>query len=251
MKQKGGIGILLLTAVLILNGCGQGRPETRADVTTTASQTSNAVQTTLSAPSKEEKADAVTLTITSDINGTDKSKYAMWAEDPISRHIMNLTGVRLVVERDKVNLNSRIAANDFSDLMFVTDKESVQTLSTDMYSCDMIELAREYCPEFLDELDTMEQLANMAPDGHVYTLVRGATNRKALEDPNTALTAPRYLLIDQRALGQLGEDMPSSVEELESLLYLAHNRFPELNTLTADDAVILPVAEWMGIERDV
>ena len=68
MKQKGGIGILLLTAVLILNGCGQGRPETRADVTTTAAQTSNAVQTTLSAPSKEEKADAVTLTITSDIN---------------------------------------------------------------------------------------------------------------------------------------------------------------------------------------
>jgi len=115
----------------------------------------------------------------------------------------------------------------------------------------MIELAREYCPEFLDELDPMEQLANMAPDGHVYTLVRGATNRKALEDPNTALTAPRYLLIDQRALGQLGEDMPSSVEELESLLYLAHNRFPDLNTLTADDALILPVAEWMGIERDV
>jgi len=245
----------LLLCLVMLAGCS-GREAAESTVMTKPPVTT---ETAAAEPAKKNDSyNKATFSLATDLIRESGDWTKQWGKDPISRTLEELTGVTLVTQYTAREMDSELAvmkaSGEWTDLVFIRGTQDFDSLCSEDYCYDIHELAEEYCPEFWNSLDPMEWLGNMADDGHIYSLRNGSTTQKALNDLNTVLTLPRGLHINETALKKLGRDVPSSIEELETLLYEVNDRRGELeqkNVLTARDALELPLAEWMGLRREV
>lgn len=213
------------------------------------------------APTWKQHTDPVTLTFSGSDTSTSGNYLPKWAEDPISRMVSDLTGVTLVLEKGLEHLSASpngslfslmAASNDFSDLVFFSDEFSLVSMSDASYACALDELAAAHCPDFWDGIDPLEKLNNESSDGHVYTLRVGYYDEAVYADPRIPIDVPRLMILRQDLLEQLGRPVPTSVEELESLLYLIKQRGQELDVtypLRQINAVASPIADWMGVRQ--
>lgn len=263
---------LCLVLVLVGSGC------TSPSVTPTTSQTSAAIsaaaettttsptQTTAAvidpdAPSWQKKTDPVTMTLSSSRLFVE-SGMKLWGEDPVSRMIQNLTGVTLVPEKGLLHVNIMTgslfsvmeASGEFSDLIYLDQEMDLDQMANSIFAAPLDELAAQYCPDFWDELDDLEILNNTQTDGHVYTLRTGYYNQDVYNDENIPIAVPAVLSLRTDMLDALGQEMPTSVEELEKLLYLAKEKEADLGLnapLRQLNAVASPIALWMGLNTEL
>ena len=70
-------------------------------------------------------------------------------------------------------------------------------------------------------MDPLERLNNQAADGHIYTLRGGYNNTAVYADERIPINPPWTMNIRTGQAEKLGASMPTSVEELEALLYRA------------------------------
>ena len=230
--------ILLTCIFLLCSACqGSGAPPS-------ASSPSGPLLEQI-APSWQTHTDPVTLTLASDhhFSGTD-SGYPQWGEDPVSRQISDLTGVKIELQigadgwaalaagshgtagdADEQTQSSYVdllqAAGSVPDLIYISGGADIQRLSDSAYSQPLDVLAAEYCPEFWDSLDPLEILNNQQEDGHVYAFRKGYITDSVYDDPTMPIEVPRSLSLRQDILDKLGASLPTSIEALESLLYPA------------------------------
>ena len=112
------------------------------------------------------------------------------------------------------------------------------------------ELANTYCPDFWNDVDPLERLNNTASDGHIYTLRGGYNNAAVYEDEKIPISPPWTMNIRTDFLEKLNSPMPTSVEELETLLYTAKaSGFTMPYRMRG--AAETPLASWMGVKRDL
>ena len=263
---------ILLTCILLLcSACqGSGAPPS-------ASSPSGPLLEQI-APSWQTHTDPVTLTLASDhhFSGTD-SGYPQWGEDPVSRQISDLTGVKIEIQigadgwaalaagshdtagdADEQTQSSYVdllqAAGSVPDLIYISGGADIQRLSDSAYSQPLDVLAAEYCPEFWDSLDPLEILNNQQEDGHVYAFRKGYITDSVYDDPTMPIEVPRSLSLRQDILDKLGASLPTSIEALESLLYRVKEQGQPLGIqypLRQLNAAASPLAEWMGVKRFV
>lgn len=140
------------------------------------------------------------------------------------------------------------------DLVYLAGAKEAEQMNNGDMSWAWDELAEQYCPDFWDELDGRELLANRSEDGHVYTLKNGFCSDKVYQDDSIPLPLSYAMSLRTDILSRLGADMPDSVEELESLLYQVRDRGAELGIsapLKLGDAVKNPLPVWMGLHQDI
>ena len=263
--------ILLTCIFLLCSACqGSGAPPS-------ASSPSGPLLEQI-APSWQTHTDPVTLTLASDhhFSGTD-SGYPQWGEDPVSRQISDLTGVKIELQigadgwaalaagshgtagdADEQTQSSYVdllqAAGSVPDLIYISGGADIQRLSDSAYSQPLDVLAAEYCPEFWDSLDPLEILNNQQEDGHVYAFRKGYITDSVYDYPTMPIEVPRSLSLRQDILDKLGASLPTSIEALESLLYQVKEQGQPLGIqypLRQLNAVSSPLAEWMGVKRFV
>jgi len=272
MKRRW-IALMLVMVLLLLPGC----QATQATTTTAASVENDA--TTAAAPEEttaeiqtpefepatwQQKTDPVTLTIYSRITNqqdpekTKENNPPLWGEDVVSRYIMDVTGVKLLQLKDggQVNLDVIMASNEWADLYAAaSDIDASYPLEDAAICYSLDELAAQYCPDFWDDTDPLEVLNNTASDGHIYTLRSGYYNTKIYDDPSIPVYAPYTMGINTKWLEKLEAEMPTSIEELEVLLYdmkqLGEEMGAAINPLIMGDAITSPLAGWMGVKEDV
>ena len=208
--KKRWIALMLTMVILLLPGCQAAQPE----------------EAKIPEPQEEpltwmQKTDPVTLTILSgNTNKQDPDKPKsqnppLWGEDPVSRYIMDITGVKLdqVGDGSGANLDTILASNEWADLysarMYTVGVNYPLEDSTLCYSLD--ELAAQYCPDFWDDTDPIEMLNNTASDGHIYTLRGGYLNADIYDDPSVPVYAPYTMSINTKWLEKLDAKMPESV----------------------------------------
>ena len=246
--------------VLYPTQAGTTKATTTAETTTT---TTTVTETTTLASEIEfeqlteswkNKTDPVTFTLAS--SNHDSMIGKKWAEDEISRHIMNLTGVRLelIYGKEKapdVNYyDTLMASGELPDLVYLHHTNNARLMAQSGNAAALDELAAEYCPDFWDSLDGKEIVYNTESDGHVYTLRNGYLSDRFYDDPTIPISFPHPLSIRTDLLEKPGEDMPTSVEELEALLRKAKDNMKELVILTpmvAPNIAEFPLANWMGV----
>jgi len=241
----------MLALMLLAGGCASRNVVTTTQSETTQAQTTAAATTSAKPAQKEDEAQrSASLSLATDLIFESGGLAPQWGKDPISAHIQKQTGVTLMVQYNAQEMDSKLAAmkasGEWTDLVFIRGTQDFESMCNEEYCYDIGELSAQYCPEFRESVDPMEWLGNLAPDGHIYTLMRGSTTRTALDDLNTALTLPRGLHFSETALTKLGREVPSSIEDLEKLLYEVSDRRQELEqmaVLTAWDALELPLAE--------
>ncbi len=198
------------------------------------------------APTWKSHTDPVTLTMTSQITGNGDPDHApVWGEDEISRLIMDLTGVKLDIRYqgvEQVDIPAQIAAGEITDLLCVSDAEDAKLLEDDGICYPLDELAAQYCPDFWDDFDSLQQLNNQAEDGHVYTLRSGYFSDAFYADPRIPLLPPWTLNFNKTLLD--GRPLPTSIEELEALLVESKHQTPPM---AMADVILNPLPQWMGI----
>lgn len=200
----------------------------------------------MAAPTWKSHTDPVTLTMTSQITGnTDADHAPIWGEDEISRLIMDLTGVKLDIRYqgdEQVDIPAQIAAGEITDLLCVATAEDAKLLENDGICYPLDELAAQYCPDFWDDVDPLQQLNNQAEDGHVYTLRSGYFSDAFYADPRIPLLPPWTLNFNKTLLD--GRPLPTSIEDLEALLIALKQKTPPM---AMADVILNPLPQWMGI----
>lgn len=195
----------------------------------------------------------VSLTINHGVT-TQQGQLMTWGADDVSRQIMDLTGVKLVSTAEYQSLEVLQASGGLTDLVWVFNEADMLRLSGSGDCRALDELAAAYCPDFWESLEPMEKLNNEYTDGHVYTLRKGFRGDAVYDDPRIPVAPPYIMSLRQDVLERAGEAAPSSVEELEALLYRIRDRGQELGIqipLRLADASESPVPGWMGIWQTV
>lgn len=221
-------------------GCGQVEPHAQGKITGAAP-----IQ---EAASWQRDTSPVKLTI------NYGGKNLQWGRDDISRRIMDLTGVSLVLPAENQPLEVMQASGALTDLVKVTTSQEVIRLSDSGDCWALDELAAQYCPDFWEYLDPLERLNNQCGDGHVYTLKKNSRSEANYTDPAVPITPPYTLGLRQDLLNRAGESIPTSVEELEALLYRIKGRAQEMgfvSPLRLADVVETPIPGWMGIWQTI
>lgn len=236
-------------------------PSAEAEKPTEAVQTSTAAVIDPDAPSWQKKTDPVTMTFSSSRLFVDKAMKP-WGEDPVSRMIMNLTGVTLVPEKGLLQVNTMTgslfsvmeASGEFSDLVYLDKEADLDQMGNSTFAAPLDELAAQYCPDFWNEFDDLEILNNTRTDGHIYTLRTGYYNQDVYDDETMPIAVPSVLSLRTDKLKALGQAMPTSIEELEKLLYLVKEKAADVG-ITAPlrqlNAVNSPIALWMGLDTEL
>lgn len=200
----------------------------------------------MAAPTWKQHTAPVTLTMTSQITGNGEPGHApLWGEDDISRLMMDLTGVKLDIRyqgKDEVDIPAQIASGEITDLICVSAAEDARLLEDGGICYPLDELAVQYCPDFWDDVDPLQQLNNQAADGHVYTLRSGYFSDAFYADPRIPLLPPWTLNFNKALLD--GRPLPTSIEELEALLVAYKQQVPPM---AMADVILNPIPQWMGI----
>ena len=202
----------------------------------------------------QKHTDPVKLTMSSAITGAKKkpTDTSDWGEDPVSRRILSLTGVQLTfgMQDPYFSLDVLLASGEMTDLVCVMRERDFYRLENHDICYGLDELADSYCPDFWDDVDPLERLNNQAADGHIYTLRGGYNNTAVYDDERIPINPPWTMNIRTDKLEKLGASMPTSVEELEALLYRAKD-----SGIAAPYGMYgpaeTPLAGWMGVNRDL
>lgn len=204
----------------------------------------------------QQHTDPVKLTMSSAITYAKKKPTDIdppdWSDDPVSRRIMSLTGVQLVLEKQLPNfsLDVMLASDEMADLICLWSENEFYRLEDSNICYGLDELADSYCPDFWDDVDPLERLNNQAADGHIYTIRGGYNNTAVYDDERIPINPPWTMNIRTDKLEKLGASMPTSVEELEALLYRAKD-----SGIAAPYGMYgpaeTPLAGWMGVKRDL
>ena len=175
-----------------------------------------------------------------------------WGEDPVSRRIMDLTGVQLIfgMHEPYFSVDVLLASGEMTDLVCVMRERDFYRLENHDICYGLDELADSYCPDFWDDVDPLERLNNQAADGHIYTLRGGYNNTAVYADERIPINPPWTMNIRTDKLEKLGASMPTSVEELEALLYRAKDSGIAAPYRMYGPAET-PLAGWMGVNRDL
>lgn len=254
MRKSAFAAMALAVLLLACGGC-EGNPAATADHT--------GMETTASVGVPEERVptwrrhtEPVELTMTSQITHNKKPQASYlppdWGEDEVSRRIMDMTGVKLVLEKqdDAAELAAVMAAQDDTDLICVWANEDARALE-ESGRCQALDvLASQYCPDFWDDTDPLERLNNTCDDGHIYTLRGGYRPQAVYDDDSIPVNPPWTMSLKTTLLEKLNAPMPTSVEELEGLLYQMRDEIEGIIPYRMVDAVSTPLAGWMGVRRD-
>ena len=182
---------------------------------------------------------------------TNNNKMPAWGEDEISRRIMDMVGVKLNFQNVN-SMSTLLASQEIPDLIYTALDSDIVLLTSPDYAQPLDTLALEYTPEFWNGLDELEILANQQADGHVYSLRNGYLTNAVYDSEIIPVTAPRFMNLRTDVLDALGASMPTSVEELDALLYTAKDKMQQLgitSVLRQYSPTASPVAEWMGVKR--
>lgn len=254
MRRSAFAAIALAGAMLACGGC-QGNPA--------APTGHSGMEATKAVGAPEERiatwrqhTEPVELTMTSQITHNKKPQASYlppdWGEDEVSRRIMDLTGVKLILEKqdDEAELAVIMAAQDDTDLICVWANEDARTLE-ESGRCQALDvLASQYCPDFWDDTDPLERLNNTCADGHIYTLRGGYRPQAVYDDDSIPVNPPWSMSLKTTLLEKMNASMPASVEELEALLYQVRDEIEGIIPYRMVDAVSTPLAGWMGVRRD-
>ena len=175
-----------------------------------------------------------------------------WGEGPVSKRIMDLTGVQLILVKQSpaFSLDVMLASDEMTDLVCLQMEKDFYLLENKDRCYGLDELASSYCPDFWDDVDPLERLNNQALDGHIYTLRGGYNNSAVYSDERIPINPPWTMNIRTDKLEKLGAAMPTSVEELEALLYKAKDSGFTIPYRMVGPAET-PLAGWMGVKRDL
>ena len=204
----------------------------------------------------QQHTDPVKLTMSSAITSAKAKPTDIdppdWGEDPVSRRILSITGVQLVLEKQEpgFSLDVILASDEMTDLVCVQREVDFYRLENHDVCYGLDELADSYCPDFWDDVDPLERLNNQAADGHIYTLRGGYNNTAVYDDERIPINPPWTMNIRTDKLEKLGASMPTSVEELEALLYRAKDSGIATPYGMYGPAET-PLAGWMGVRRDL
>ena len=139
-----------------------------------------------------------------DINPPD------WGEDPVSRRIMDLTGVQLIFGKQDLTFPwmSCWPAAKWTDLVCVMREAEFYRLENGDICYSLDELANSYCPDFWDDVDPLERLNNQASDGHIYTLRVDTTTPLCMLMIELPINPPWTMNIRTDKLEKLGPPCP-------------------------------------------
>ncbi len=225
--------------VLALGLTACSNTDATTTTTTAASETTTAAEgeTTTAAEGESSPATWENLSWEKDTSPVTFSCYIdydwyqvdTWGEDEVSKEITRLTGVSLDVTKgsDRQVLSVQLAAQELSDIVF-TDNLPQRFEDEDVcYAWDT--LIEEYCPEFWDNVDSLEKINNQAADGHVYTFKTHYNDERAYTDPNSIGNFGNFTL-SYRAdvMETLGLPMFTSVEELDETFYAVKEKASDL-----------------------
>jgi len=257
--MKKGFIIFLASLLLFCSSCQN------TSVQNNQPSASTPVQTQLQPESWTKNTDPITLTLVSEItrsmNGEARPLPKLWGEDEVSRHIMNVTGVRLKQLADgneEADIHVILASQELPDLycgssVYPSRVTVNYPLENSDWCYSLDELAEQYCPDFFANVDKLEILNNTAEDGHVYTLRSGYNDLSVYDDERIPIYPTYAMTVNTDILHALNADIPDTVEELEALLYAASELEigKEILAYRMIDATTSPLADWMGVQRDV
>ena len=231
---------VLAALILLLPGCkgAQNSQTTTGNTppTKTTVQTAAAPQTTTAAEISvddlpipqfdpatwQQNTEPVTMTFHSELTLPTEQfpDHPLWGEDPISRHIQNITGVKLVeLEAEKsITLDAVLASGEWADFFHSAGVSANCPLEDSSICYGLDELAAEYCPDFWDDMDALELLNNTASDGHIYTLRADYNNNAVYSDENIPVYPKYSTVINTKWLEQIGADMPTSWKNWKNVL---------------------------------
>ena len=282
--KKRTLALLLAILVVCVSGCKTAVSTTTPAVTTKAEQSITQTETlteTTTAESEEPettiaeaavpvykdsswraKTDSVTLTVASTLQYANVPAYPTWNTDPISRMITNLTGVTLEVkytgDPDAMIMGSMFETlntkGDMVDLIVVENEHEINKFiaSGEVHAID--ELAEQYCPEFWDAFDPMEVENNRSGDGHIYAIRTGYRDDAYYANDSFGVAVPRNMVLKTTVMDAVGGTIPTSVEELEKLLYTVKEKGESLmitDPLRIAHPLDSPVADWMGLTQEL
>jgi putative aldouronate transport system substrate-binding protein len=242
-KMKKRAFLLLLSICMLAQLTGCTGPATQDGTKEETEQIPQAQQATW-----QQHTEPVTFTL--GVYGALASEAApQWGEDAVSRLIMSTTGVKLNVVQapDETVLATGLLSAQAPDLITVSWMPLFHQIEDEAICYPLDELADQYCPDFWDGVDGLEKLNNQAADGHIYTL-RGGYNNDAVYSDERIPIAPSWVMYssDER-LKALNANPPSSVEEMEKLLYAAKAADDALIPYRAASPSQTPLAGWMGV----
>jgi len=258
--------LLLIALIFSVSGCSK----TPAATSTAASTYDKPEQVV---ESWRNDTSPVTLTLSSEVHAL--SGGLKWADDPVSRMVTDLTGVQLVlqhgseeasqpvVRKDKlgniiheenVTFYSVLAASgEWTDLVYLSSEADVNRMAASGDAAALDELAAQYCPDFWYSIDELELLNNTESNGHVYTLRNGYRSEDFYADET--IPADNFYVLNLRKdiLDKMELSMPTSVEELEKLLYTVKDSGRKLlmtSPLEVETYQLSrsPIAMWMGAQ---
>ncbi len=202
--------------------------------TATTTTTTTAAEETTTTAAEEETTTAAEVTMdwntaswTLDTSPVDMDVWIDWDwwgrdtwEGATAEEMTRLTGVNLTVTKasDTTQLSVLLAGNELPDLIFC-DNQVERYYDQDVcYAWDV--LGETACPEFLQLVDTIELPNNTAPDGHIYTFKTHYKNDRCFEDDRWYGNMANYAAaVRLDVIEKMGETVPTSVEELDTLFY--------------------------------
>lgn len=226
--------VVCMVLALGLTACSNTNATTTTtaapETTTTKAAATGDDETTGDATGDDEPAGEVTwetASWTKDTSPIDMDVWIDWDwwsrdtwEGATAEEMTRITGVNLTVTKssDPTQLSVLLAGNELPDLIFC-DTNVERYYDQDVcYAWDV--LGETACPEFLDLVDDIELPNNTAPDGHIYTFKTHYKNDRCFEDDRWYGNMANYAAaVRMDTLDKMGEKVPTSVEELDTLFY--------------------------------
>ncbi|MEK0315077.1 hypothetical protein [Cohnella sp. 56] len=216
----------VLAGSMLLAGCGNSNSNNASS----SSVSPTAASTASSKASSAAAVDPVELSIFVDMPWWP---FKDWT-GPVPEEITKRTGVKLkvTVATDDKQLPLMIASGNLPDLVFTSNQAT--RMSDPKLSLPWNDLIKQYAPDF--QIDQQKIALNTADDGSFYT-IKGAFSTQEMWDkyPLAAGIGPG-LIVRKDMLEQLGNPSIKSLADLEKVLGMAKDKFPNMIPLVMNPA---------------
>ncbi len=249
----------MLVFVFVFAGCGQANDKDSTTQATTAAQTTQG-QTAVAQNSGEPitwdtadlswKKDTSPVTLSAFI---DMSWYAVdtWGKDDISPVITKNTGITLDVTKatDASQLDVLIASNQMPDLIYTESAPMFSKLNSSDFSLSLDDLAKQYCPEFLQLLAPDEVSNNTEDDGHIYALTNTYANDEDWKDQNVLPSVGNsWLHVRKDIMEALGNPKLESFDDFYNVLKMVKEKYPKMTPMVQYVDWQSPFTVFMGLQ---
>lgn len=233
--------VSLVLTISIFSGCGSKK--------TAAGSASGAATGNTSDLTWKKNTSPVKLSVYIDFNW-----YAVdtWGKDDVSKEITKETGVSLDVTKasDQNQLQVLLASGQLPDLVFTANQVDRFENSDVSYSFD--ELAKKYCPEFLNAIDPVQLALNTCDDGHVYDIKTHYLSDKDFKDSRALeSTGDTGFYVRQDILNAIGNPKIDSLEDLLNVYKAVKQKYPKMIMYLPHTGWGTPFMEYMGFNSQL